>query len=362
MEVVDPAGAGLGVAVGLCELGHEVRYRGAWRSAARRARPRGEAERLRDELVAHVFGAEAQPVGPGSGSDLGDGVDLLVLVDVFADWLAVLERGYEDRAGEPLEHALQDDAGVAVYPERLRLYLEAAARAPRTVVVDLSDRDGPRETAFEGLPDATLLAREGAGDGPWRPFPYLFHSTVLWLEYLQPTAAWLLAERPAPVADWAFCGTLEHVRYGGRRREALRAIAARWPGLRGRVVHDAPFRDVLATLQCVRFGLDLPGAGEVCFRVHECLALGTPVWQPLATRVAWPDGLAPVRFRDPERPPALDAADVRTIYREHYSPRAAASRLLASCAAAQAPAEPGRSSCRKRSSVRRLSRSGSSTA
>lgn len=88
------------------------------------------------------------------------------------------------------------------------------------------------------------------------------------------------------------------------------------------------FSDVLRVLQSVRFGLDLAGVGEMCFRLHECLLLGTPVWRPLASQVVLPRGLRNVVVRDPADVRVTDVDSVRAIYAQHYAPRAAATWLL----------------------------------
>ncbi|MEO6595262.1 MAG: hypothetical protein ABIP94_10965 [Planctomycetota bacterium] len=155
-------------------------------------------------------------------------------------------------------------------------------------MIDMSDKGAPREIGFEALPNATLFARECAvGDaGPWRPFPFLYNHVLLWLEHLRPAYEWFVpANQRRFVSDWAFCGTIEHPRYGDRRRLALVQAVQRWSQLRGAIATQIPFVDVLRMLQATQFGLDLPGAGELCFRLHESLALGTPVLR--RRRAAW---------------------------------------------------------------------------
>lgn len=314
VEVVDPSGGGLALAVGLAQLGCDVLHRGPAAWAAPGAPPLARASR---DLQQHFC-------RPADGA-----ADLLVLVDVFADHLRVLEHGRAcvDHAG-----ALHGEGGALAYPTRLRDFCERAARAPAVVVVDMSDERTGREVAFESFPHAALLAREcpAAGDGAWRPFPFLHNQTLLWLELLRPRAEWWVepaARRPAH--DWAFCGTVDHPRYGDRRRRALAACGARWPGRTGVVVDRAPFVDVLRTLQSVRFGVDLAGVGELCFRLHECLALGVPVVRPEPLALPLPAGLGDVVAADPDALPACDPHAVRAAYEAHYAPRAAAARLLA---------------------------------
>ena len=317
IEVVDPSGQGLGLACGLVELGHAVCYVPATGTAP----GIGQLDRMRDELLAHMFGGPVAFEG---------GADLLVLVDVFADYLCGLEgRGgavLDPMSGDPL----RGDVGVGVYPGRLAWYRERAQAADRVAVVDMSDRRGPHERAFDALPQVARFAREVGGDGEagWQPFPFLYNQAMLWLEYMRPESEWRIdGERPRRW-DWVFCGTLDHERYGGARRREVERIAARWPELRGAVIQQRPFLDVLGALQSARFGLDLPGAGELCFRLHECLALGVPVWRPLDGRVAPPAGIADLVFDDPLQPPDVTSAEVREAYVRNYAPMAAASWLL----------------------------------
>jgi len=64
--------------------------------------------------------------------------DLLVLVDVFADYLQCLE----DRVGllgREVTDPLQDDGGVLVYPKRLQYFCERAKSVSRVAVIDMSD-------------------------------------------------------------------------------------------------------------------------------------------------------------------------------------------------------------------------------
>lgn len=331
IEVVDPGGGGLGLAIGLGQLGHSVAHRGptSWREGA--AWPANCSRDLQQRFCVPWSADAPEP-------------DLLILVDVFADYLHALERRLGADAGAFVADPLDDRGGTLVYPDRLAWFCRRALAAPRVAVVDLSDASSPREVAFTALPHATLLAREcpAAGDGRWRPFPFLYNHVLLWLELLRPAAEWWVpggARRrlhDGVFRDWAFCGTVEHPRYGDRRRRALAELVLRWPQLRGRVETSLPFADVLRVWQHVGFGVDLRGAGELCFRLHECLALGTPVVRPFATSIALPRGLRGVVADAPEDLAPLTPEAVRAVYERHYAPRAAATWLLAAVAAATA--------------------------
>ena len=316
IEVVDPGGHAIGLAIGLVELGHDVFYRGA----ERRAPAAGEIAQMRRELIGRFFGAQ--------GDDAGER-DLLVLVDTFADYINALENGYCFGGKAPIRHPLQDDAGVLIYPHRLGYLLERASAHERVVVVDTSDLHAPREVAFEMQPHVQLFAREAGVGERWRPFPYLYNTAMLWLEYVCERSMWLTPSRDRrPCWDWVFCGTIDHSRYGGARLAALEEVAAQWPQADGLVRAGVSFSAVVGTLQRARSGLDLPGAGELCFRLHECLALGVPVWRPFGRRLPLPDALRSVVVRESRELPDATAEQVREVYRQHYAPAAAAGYLL----------------------------------
>lgn len=319
--VFDPTGHGLGTAIGLAELGHAVAYAAPPAWSAPHA---SEASRLAAELARHCLGPATVP-DPAA-------CDLVVAVDTFADHLAAIDRCDAARRGTGPAPTAWEIEAVLVYPERLGRWCELSARSAHLAVIDASDLRRPRETGFEFLAGVTLLAREvGPGDGlAWRPFPFLWNTVLLWLEHLRPESEWRVPAAARPRHhDWAFCGTVEHARYGEARRQGLAAARARWPQLRGVVRSDLAFRDVLALLQAGRFGLDLPGAGELCFRQHECLALGVPLLQVAPFTIATAPGVQAAVADDPAALAGLDVAAVRAIYRDCASPRAAATALLA---------------------------------
>ncbi len=109
----------------------------------------------------------------------------------------------------------------------------------------------------------------------------------------------------------------------------LSELPGKWPQLQGTVQAGASFLEVLRTLQSVRFGIDLPGIGELCFRLHECLALGTKVVRPTPGQIAVPRGLEAVVVRDPAELRDYQPDTVRAVYKALYSPRAAAAWFLA---------------------------------
>jgi hypothetical protein len=317
IEVVDPGGHGVGVAIGLCELGHDVAYVGAHQSRASGT----QSACMKAELIEHMFGSQrSRPASP----------DLLLIVDVFADYLQAFQDGIGDLGEEAVHHPLQDNAGVYVYPERLAYYCKRAQAAERVAVIDTSDHRGLREIVFEAMPHVSLFAREvvATDDGPWTPFPFLYNLSMLWLEYMRPLEEWFVAEGRNFTWDWAFCGTVDHERYHSHRTTSLRSIAQRWPRLRGTVITQQSFLSVIKALQSSRVGLDLPGIGELCFRLHECLALGTSIWRPWEPSVALPEGLQSVVVAEPGQAVVVDPQFVRSEYLAHYAPRAAAKWLI----------------------------------
>ncbi len=176
IEVVDPSGGGLGLAIGLAQLGHEVVHRGP----TSRAQPNAqEMTRCSRDLQQRVLRAPQ----PGDGE-----ADLLVLVDVFGDYLRSLQLGIGIMLDVVIDDPLQDGAGTLIYPHRLQYFCERAVAAREVAVLDCSDFGAMREVAFEAIPHAALFAREcpAHGDGPWRPFPFLYNHAMLWLETLRP--------------------------------------------------------------------------------------------------------------------------------------------------------------------------------
>lgn len=335
VHLVDPSGHALGLALGLAEAGHRVAY----------ARPLAWANGARDGFTAAIAELAQLRCGePARFAPLAD-ADAVVLVDCFADRADDLSAARHLQPQAPV-HAWETTLDPRVYPMRLLAMLQlgvaALAAAKPVVVLDTSDRDGPREPAFEGLPGAILLAREVAAldPGPWRPFPFLYNPTMLVLERARDAGAWLRplqARRRGP--DWAFCGTIDHPRYGSRRRQAIDAVQQRWPHLRGDVTGGVSFFEALQRLQAARCALDLPGAGRLCFRLHEALALGVPLFAPEfaaaepgneggTNAIVLPAGLEAAMFADPQAAIDGPSEQVLQVYREVYAPAAAVRRLL----------------------------------
>lgn len=322
IAVHDPTGCGLGLALGLVEHGHAVGYEGPELQAGHAG-----GTPLCDTLVTRWLPRCAR-------APTADDCDLLVAVDVFADFLTALHGGVgSDTPWDPSDPFAPTRNPLA-YPARLSRWLELAARAPALAVVDMSDAEGPREVAFEELPHAQCFAREAGHEGPWRPFPYLYNNVLLAIERLFAPSDWRMPEpRRTPRFDWVFCGTVRHPRYGDRRVRSIAHAHRRWPGLRGHVTVAAPFAEVLPLLQQARTCLDLPGAGDLCFRVHEALAVGTPLLRLAPGRVQLPPDVAACVVADPADGALPCAKHVRAVYADHYAPAAAAAALLCGCAA-----------------------------
>lgn len=339
IEVVDPGEHGLGPALGLVELGHEVRYVDGGGGLAQRdeVAPRDEVARMRRELSERFLG--------GRHDEPRGDADLTIVFGVFADQLQQLQLARRQSGVVSLRWGMGDlieQGGPRSYPVQLQRAAEVLARCGPSCVVDMSDAREPHEPLFEALPEVSLFARERAADAPspWQPFPFLFNSVVLWLERMAPATDWLHAARH-PRWDWVFCGTVDGERYGARRSAAIARIARGYPQLAGAVFGDIGFAQVLAVLHSARFGLDLPGVGDLCFRLHECLSVGTPLWRPFPGDVRLPEGLAPLTFAHPDAAPACSADEVRAIAAEHYSPRAAARWLLERAAPPEGYVLPG---------------------
>jgi hypothetical protein len=322
ISLLDHSGLGLGLAAGLVQLGHAVRYVGPQPWPGEEPRDVG---RMQQQLIDHYLGGCADSV------DQED--DLLIVMSSLADELAALAHRLYAGERVDLTSPLRWTLNPGIYPVRLQMWIDLAASMRNVIVVDCSDSHGEREVVFEQMANATLLAREVPLDAcsPWQPFPFLYNPVLLWLELMRPEREWLL---PASVRkdkwDWAFCGTVNHARYGNERSGLLAEVEQRWPGLRGFRTANSPYIEVLKELQSSRCGLDLPGAGEVCFRMHEYLALGVPMLRPWPFRVTVAKGIERAMITDPQQLGGLDVEAVRAIYREHYSPRAAAEALLAS--------------------------------
>ncbi len=331
VSFVDCAGSGLGVAIGLVELGHRVDYVGPepWPDQAI-----GEVDRVTGELIVHFFGRRA--LAP----DLD--AELLVLQDGVADWLhALTHRDYVDSRHDP-GHPMRPTCNPLIYPIRLAHWVEWCERASRTCVVDCSDRSAPREPALSMLPRVSLLTRElpRAEASAWRPLPFLYNPVLLWFEKLRPRREWRQALPTPPEHDWVFCGTVDHPRYGNDRRRRIAEVRARWPRLFGRVATHVSFLDVLALLQSSRLCLDLPGAGELCFRLHESLALGVPVLRPWPYSIAMAAGVESAIVDDADAREIPSPEAVRAIYERSYAPHVAAAVLLAAAPAHLPAAQP----------------------
>lgn len=330
VHLVDPSGQALGLALGLAEAGHRVDY----------ARPEHWQHGKPGELASAIEQVAAHRCGPPATFEPLPAADLLVVVDCFADRLADLVAGRLNDPNPPRSPwAFTFDSRT--YPSRLAACLELAVQAPRVVVVDSSDRATPREVAFEGLPHAVLLAREvpvGIASR-WRPLPFLYNQALLVLERSAELAAWWShPEHRRKSHDWAFYGTVDHRRYGGRRATALAAVREAWPDLSGDIACGMTFHQTMQRMQSSRCVLDLPGAGRLCFRLHEALAFGIPVFAPRVPgtedppEIVLPAGVAAVRVADPYAATAMPWEQVQGVYRAAYATEVAAACLLRAAA------------------------------
>lgn len=327
MRIVDPSGLALGVAMGLVEHGHRVGY----------SRPLAWLE-PNDSVFTTACACVAQHHCGRHVDALDDlDADVIVLVDSFADNLQALVERQGTHHPFDARRPFAATLNPLVYPSRLAAYIEIASRAQQLVVIDCSDQFHPRETAFEAFAGATLLAREcpRGGIGPWRPFPFLFNNALLALEHIRDKHVWWVPpERRQQVWDWTFAGTIDHARYGGRRTKAIEEVRLTWPTLRGNLVANGSFFAALRELQASRCALDLPGVGQLCFRLHESLTLGVPLFQQSSFSIHIAPGIDEVIADDPMAAAAISYEQVRRVQAECYSPRAAARFLLEELAAA----------------------------
>jgi len=323
--VLDLNGFALGPAIGLRDLGHVVDY-----VPAEPAAEGSRTDELKRELLLGVFGRERGTLDPGA--------DLLVLSDSFADQLWALEQGIQLQA--PLDPArpLAESINPLAHDLRLPLFRELAGRARRLAVLDGSDRPAPRSVQVERLAGAALLAREvplAEAERAWRPYPFLYNMLMLVVERCRPREHWFLPfERRRYLWDWFFGGTIDHPRYGGKRAAWIEELRRAWPAARGRLVQDGSgFKGILAQAQASLWGLDLPGNGELCFRLHEYLALGIPFLRPLPWGIVVAPEVASVCRPEPDPRGRPSGGSVLAVYEQAYCPRAAAQALLAAVGA-----------------------------
>ncbi len=319
VSVIDLSGFALGLSIGLKELGHQVDYYPGEDPGKRK----NLLDELKLELVRAVFGTRTT-VDPGS--------DLVIICDSFTDFKWALEKGIQMDAPYDPADPFVPSINPLVYRERLKRLLELGERAGTLAVIDGSDKVYPREEAFLDLGNARLFAREvpiESAGGRWIPFPYIYNFVILLLERTRQREQWFIPfERRRYKWDWVFCGTVGHARYQGKRVRLLEEVKARWPGARFHVPREGtPFVEILEILQSSLWGLDLPGGGELCFRMHEYLSLGIPILRPWPwTRMTIPE-MAEITGPDPfgPRPPG---GRILKIYEECFAPKAAAERLL----------------------------------
>jgi hypothetical protein len=318
ISILDFPGVFLGPALGLVELGHRVRYFISGNPFHTEAAGMGHEKVL---IIDRAFGrGEPAPVWDA---------DLVVYVESFSDAAWAMSIGCQ------LQAPYRPDDPLADSINPLQLELRLVSLAPRLmqlknlVVVDMSDLHAPEHAAFASLPGIKLRRekKKQSADRS-RPFPFLYHPTLLALEYAADRDGWFLPRHKRTRAfDLYFAGSVDHPRYEGTRRESIDRIGRSWPGLRVGIDTGVPYNEVLARLQCSTAGIYLPGRGELCFRAHELLALGVPGFclEPFGIYTA--PGVE--RALSTRFPPATTHEEVLEVYRESYSPRRSAEALLA---------------------------------
>lgn len=320
--VLDIGGNFLGPALGLVELGHEVRY---W--------PWSSQEVVRE--AASLAGIlEEDPVFEA---------DVLLYSASFSDeqWAGELgiHSDAELRPEEPL--FCTDHPGQAEY--RNRWVTDQIATGQALVLIDMGDNPSTSSPFFLETP-ALRLKRELL---PWAShsailsFPYLYEPHLLHAELTG-----LLdrlreeARHVVPRHEALFAGTVGHWRYMGRRASMLEQWQDHNPDLPLRILPEGgTLLQTWRELPGAELALSLPGRGELCVRHHELAALSIPSLSLEDFRIevpqAWREAFPTTRSQ------VLDVRGMASFYRHHYRPSRAAVRLL-ELVAASLPLTPFR--------------------
>ena len=320
ISFIDLCGFGLGPAIGLKELGYDVHYFGGESFE----KSRNLLSKYKDELIVSVFGKESPP---------DPKADLLVVCDSFSDFKWALEEKIQLDAPWDPNNPFVRTINPLVYEKRLDKILSLCNSANAVCVIDGSDKIEPRENAFFSLNNALLLAREvpkGDANSKWIPFPYIYNFLILLLERTRERSSWFIPfEKRRYVWDWVFCGTINHPRYNNRRKILVEEVKRKWPRARFHILKEgSPFTNVLEVIQASLWGLDLPGGGELCFRLHEYLALGVPIFRPWPwSRVVVPEveGITSPTIDLKNRPSGIS---ILKVYEDYYVPKKAGEKLI----------------------------------
>lgn len=308
--ILDFGGNFAGPALGLLAQGHEVSY---FRTGPRQPQ---------ESLLARLGWEVSQPHFRA---------DLVIVAASFADEAWAYELGIQREA--PL--APHDPFFFSINPLQRRArdrWLERRLREleHRLVMVDMSDCGEVLDPFF-------------AAHGTWRfkrelpsygfetevmPFPFLYHPSLLSMEW---TVGLERMELPLEARqsrdEILFAGTVGHWRYFGRRRMLLDRIKRRFGAEALRVIEGGmTCVEVWNALQLCRAGLYLAGRGELCFRLHECAALGVPLLAAEELTIQVPDAWRRVFPRSLQE--LRQPAEMLAFYHKHYHPIRAAQYLL----------------------------------
>jgi len=307
--VLDIGGNFLGPALGLRELGHEVRY-WTWSSL----------EVIQE--VADLAGIlEADPVFES---------DVLLYSAPFSDEQWASELGIQSDAELRPEEPLFCTAHPGQAEYRNRWITDQIGVGQALVLCDMGDNPSTSSPFFLETP-ALRLKRELL---PWAShsgilsFPYLYEPHLLHAE-LTGLLDQLREDAPnlVPRHEALFAGTVEHWRYMGRRASLLQQWQDHNSDLPLRTLEGGgSLLETWRELLGAELALSLPGRGELCFRHHELAALAVPALSLEEFRIEVPQA-----FRQAfptSRNQVLDVRAMATFYAHHYHPSRAATQLL----------------------------------
>ncbi|MCB9880596.1 MAG: hypothetical protein H6832_13810 [Planctomycetes bacterium] len=308
--ILDFGGNFAGAALGLLAQGFEVSY---FRTGPRKPQ---------ESLLARLGWEVSEPYLRA---------DLVIVAGSFADEAWAYELGIQREA--PL--APEDPFFFSINPLQRRVrdrWLEPRLREceHRLAVVDMSDC-GEMLDPFLAQHGNWKFKRELPAYGfdvPVEPFPFLYHPTLLTMEWSVGLDRLELPHEARQSRDEIFfAGTLQHWRYFGRRRALIHRFQKRFPRESLRVIENGmTCVEVWNELQLARAGLYLPGRGELCFRLHECAAFGVPLVAAEELSISVPDAWTRMLPTDPSK--LRSSAEVLAFYHKHYHPIRAAQWLL----------------------------------
>lgn len=312
--ILDFGGNFVGPALGFLAQGHRVSY--FCSRAGGRNREDSLLGRLGWEVETPDFNA-----------------DLVIVAGSFADEAWAYELGIQREA--PI--APQDPLFFSINPLQRHVrdrWLEGRLREiqQRLVMVDMSDCGEVLDPFF-------------AEHGSWRfkrelplygfgrstqlhAFPFLYHPALLSVEWTVGLEQVELPLQSRQTRDEIFfAGTLDHWRYFGRRKALVDRFRRRNPQQTLRLQEGGmTCGEIWNELQLAKASLYLPGRGDLCFRLHECAALGVPLVAADELSIQMPDAWQRILPRSCQA--LRKPLDMLAFYHKHYHPIRAAQWLL----------------------------------